>query len=414
MKRLKFLSFLILVVTLTIPANAQILKKLAKKAENAAERTILNRTDREVSKKTDETIDSILTKKTENEKTAESEEIVSDTEESVDLYQNFDFVPGNKIVVYDEFETDQIGDFPAKWDTNGSGEVVTLSSDSKKWLLLSSKATYLPHANKLPLEYTVEFDLYSKGIDRQTSSQAVLELWFDEESGHKKSANVSLVTIPFCQFIDPGIQVRKITGGSQTLFNQINKDIRDKILDKSHVSIAVNKSRLRVWIDENKVIDIPKLLNEGKANYFKLYTRGFKDGTEKVLLTNFKIAEGGVDLRNKLLTQGSFSTTGILFDSGSDKIKAESYGVLKSIAEALQQGDIKIQIIGHTDSDGDDQSNQKLSEMRAAAVKMALVQDYQIQSDLITTSGKGESNPVALNDSSAGKAQNRRVEFVKM
>lgn len=414
MKRLKFLSFLILVVTLTIPANAQILKKLAKKAENAAERTILNRTDREVSKKTDETIDSILTKKTENEKTAESEEIVSDTEESVDLYQNFDFVPGDKIVVYDEFETDQIGDFPAKWDTNGSGEVVTLSSDSKKWLLLSSKATYLPHANKLPLEYTVEFDLYSKGIDRQTSSQAVLELWFDEESGHKKSANVSLVTIPFCQFIDPGIQVRKITGGSQTLFNQINKDIRDKILDKSHVSIAVNKSRLRVWIDENKVIDIPKLLNEGKANYFKLYTRGFKDGTEKVLLTNFKIAEGGVDLRNKLLTQGSFSTTGILFDSGSDKIKAESYGVLKSIAEALQQGDIKIQIIGHTDSDGDDQSNQKLSEMRAAAVKMALVQDYQIQSDLITTSGKGESNPVALNDSSAGKAQNRRVEFVKM
>lgn len=161
-------------------------------------------------------------------------------------------------------------------------------------------------------------------------------------------------------------------------------------------------------------MDVPRLLNEGKASYFKLYPRGFNDNSEQLLITNFKIAEGGVDLRNKLLTEGSFSTTGILFDSGSDVIKPESYGVLKTIAEALGDGELNIQIIGHTDSDGETAFNQQLSEKRAASVKSKLVQDFGISAQRITTSGKGESLPVASNDDAAGKAQNRRVEFVKI
>ncbi|MAM19924.1 MAG: OmpA family protein [Christiangramia sp.] len=418
MKKISILALLAAMLLSSFSAEAQILKKLKKSAERAAERTILNRTDREVSKKTDAAIDSVLKKnESKNANTSSQknpETLESPAESSSSLYQNFDFVPGDKILVFDNFSADNPGDFPAKWDTNGSGEVVNLSNSNDKWLMLANKSSYLPHTQKLPAEYTIEFDLQARGLTTKTSSQAMLELWFDAENGYRKAATSSSVMIPFCLFIDPGIQVRKISNGQQEIYNEIENDIRDVIQNQFHVSVAVNKTRLRVWLNEEKTVDVPRLLNEGKASYFKLYPRGFNDNSEQLLITNFKIAEGGVDLRNKLLTEGSFSTTGILFDSGSDVIKPESYGVLKTIAEALGDGELNIQIIGHTDSDGETAFNQQLSEKRAASVKSKLVQDFGISAQRITTSGKGESAPVASNDDDAGKAQNRRVEFVKI
>jgi len=194
--------------------------------------------------------------------------------------------------------------------------------------------------------------------------------------------------------------------------NIIEKDIRNALPEQMHVSIAINKSRFRMWINENKVVDIPRLVPEGITS-FKLQPRNLRDEIDRIFITNFKIAAGGQDLRNQLLEEGRFSTTGILFNSGSSSIKAESHGVLKRIASMLQQGDISINIIGHTDADGDDDMNFQLSEERAQAVKSILVNQFQVDESLITTEGKGEEDPVAENTSPEGKAQNRRVEFVK-
>ena len=80
----------------------------------------------------------------------------------------------------------------------------------------------------------------------------------------------------------------------------------------------------------------------------------------------------------------------------------------------MQDDSIKLNIIGHTDSDGPDDSNLKLSKERAEAVKTALVNIYNISANRLTTEGKGESEPVAENNTASGKAQNRRVEFVKI
>ena len=74
---------------------------------------------------------------------------------------------------------------------------------------------------------------------------------------------------------------------------------------------------------------------------------------------------------------------------------------------------VQIEIIGHTDSDGDDSLNLALSKKRADAVKNALSQDFGIESSRMTTDGKGESVPVGDNQTPVGKAQNRRVEFIK-
>jgi len=98
----------------------------------------------------------------------------------------------------------------------------------------------------------------------------------------------------------------------------------------------------------------------------------------------------------------------------SDRIKGESYGSVKEIAAVLTENkDLKIQIVGHTDSDGDEAANLDLSKRRAASVKAALANEFKIDASRMETDGKGESQPVDSNDTPAGKANNRRVEFIR-
>jgi len=114
------------------------------------------------------------------------------------------------------------------------------------------------------------------------------------------------------------------------------------------------------------------------------------------------------------MTDGKIVTTGIRFDVNKSTIKPESMGVLNSIAKLMEEHqDIRFSVEGHTDSDGDDASNQKLSEERAASVKNALV-DLGIDTSRFETKGFGESNPVDENSTPEGKANNRRVEFIKI
>ncbi len=127
------------------------------------------------------------------------------------------------------------------------------------------------------------------------------------------------------------------------------------------------------------------------------------------------MATGLPDTRHKLIDEGSFSTTGILFDINSATIKPESYGVIKEIALVLKENpSLKIKVIGHTSSDGDDKANMELSKKRAVAVKDLLVSEFAIDSANIETDGKGETLPVADNSTKEGKEQNRRVEFIKL
>ena len=184
---------------------------------------------------------------------------------------------------------------------------------------------------------------------------------------------------------------------------------------KIKVSIWRQKERLRVYLDQNKVYDLPKAFPAGKTYNTMMY-QIWSDflPQEKYLIGNIKLAVGNPDTRNKLLTEGKFSTTGILFDVNSASIKPESYGTLKEIAEVLKDNpNVKVKIVGHTDSDGNPDYNLKLSKQRADAVKDALTTDFGLEASRMTTDGKGASQPIADNKTPEGKAQNRRVEFVK-
>ncbi len=113
---------------------------------------------------------------------------------------------------------------------------------------------------------------------------------------------------------------------------------------------------------------------------------------------------GEPDTRNKLISEGKFSTTGILFDVNSAAIKPESYGSLKDIADVLKDNaGVHVKIIGHTDSDGDATMNLALSKKRAEAVKSALVSEFAIDASRMETDGKGASDPVAANSTPLAK-----------
>lgn len=102
---------------------------------------------------------------------------------------------------------------------------------------------------------------------------------------------------------------------------------------------------------------------------------------------------------------------GVNFDNNSSKLTAESYPILYDAAKTLLKNpDMKVAIEGYTDNVGSESYNQKLSEKRADIVKKYLVSKGVAESRL-TTSGNGESNPVADNGTADGRAMNRRIEF---
>lgn len=101
----------------------------------------------------------------------------------------------------------------------------------------------------------------------------------------------------------------------------------------------------------------------------------------------------------------------VYFDTGSDKIKAESLPRLDELVTIVKKyPGLKITVEGHTDNVGSAESNQKLSQDRVNSVKKYLV-SKGIEAGRITATGYGETRPIATNETPEGRAQNRRVEI---
>ncbi|MBO6881820.1 OmpA family protein [Winogradskyella sp.] len=349
----------------------------------------------------------------------DGEEEPSNVSDGLEVYSKYDFVPGDKILFFDDFSQDFVGDLPSKWNTNGSGAIVKLNKVEGNWFEL--KAGYrlyvIPDINELPEDYTIEFDVLTSGLSNQTSSGARLHIVLSDTNAFSNGkTHYAAVTLPLGQYAAFNINAYNHFNGKGGMINSgLTADIRDEVKNQPHIAISVTKKRYRLWVNEVKYVDIPRFIEElDVLNYLKFHLYGLKDGEERVFIKNIKVAEGGVDLRRKLLREGKISTNGILFDSGSANIQPQSLGIVRQISQVLMQDEsIKLNIIGHTDSDGSDEANLKLSKDRAAAVKEALVNIYNISADRLTTDGKGETQPVGDNGTTDGKALNRRVEFVK-
>lgn len=119
------------------------------------------------------------------------------------------------------------------------------------------------------------------------------------------------------------------------------------------------------------------------------------------------------ELNAKQTERGLILTLGdVLFETGKSNLRTSAENNLTKLVEFLQQQpDRALVIEGHTDSTGSDTYNQDLSQRRADSVKAYLV-SQGVAPGKITAIGKGESSPVASNDSSSGRQLNRRVEII--
>jgi OOP family OmpA-OmpF porin len=361
----------------------------------------------------------------ENEENSEENAVEEQNQEPQDIkpasvaptlqsYSKFDFIPGAKVIFYDDFTESAVGDFPSSWNTNASGEVVTTNLYPGNWFKMSgSGCIALDEGLKLPDNYTIEYDVITS--PNEEGNEAFEFGFYLYSAENPKDLNEG-GAVPG---LKGGIKMSFGYRGSYSAYDETGYTIDgvkdDAIMEagkKYRLSFWVQKTRLRVYLDQKKIFDLPKVFKAGfQSNQmrFELWESG------NPMITNFRVAAGLPDTRNKLMTEGKLVTYGIYFDVNKDVVKPESYGTLKDIAAVLNEvPDVKAKIVGHTDTDGDDAKNMDLSKRRAASVKAELAKSFGVNADRLETDGMGESQPVAPNDTPVNKALNRRVEFVKL
>jgi outer membrane protein OmpA-like peptidoglycan-associated protein len=183
-------------------------------------------------------------------------------------------------------------------------------------------------------------------------------------------------------------------------------------LDMAKLDFTTRDQNLILKIPTKKKEKLIKQTQDGKPT-FTAETQFLLTNAEDAKRINVTIKE--IVLKYGLLTDGKFVTNAIEFDANSANIKASSNETLKTVGEMLEDfKDMKIKIIGHTDSDGDDNKNLQLSQKRAQSVKDYLLKNYKIDATRLSYEGKGEKTPAMPNTTPEGKAANRRVEFVKI
>jgi OmpA-OmpF porin, OOP family len=396
---------------------------IGRRIENAAKSRVNNKIDQGINKGLNSIEESVTKKKTnkadsikaaEAQKNSNKQSNSVSNNPSLQSYSKYDFIAGDKVLFFEDFSQDAVGDFPALWTTDVAGEVNTLNIAPGNWFnLKSTEGTYWFMKDiDIPKNFILEMDI----VPKKEAPRIAADIVIFGESSHSEMDKAGdpgtcglHVTIEKNIWETKGYKkgvTEKLTGSSTN-----NLVVPEKV---NHVILWVQNRRVRIYHQGSKVLDVPTNIYEGSKFSrlcFKL-SRGASSGS---YISNIKITTAAPDTRNKLLTEGKLVTYGIYFDVNKDVVKPESYGTLKDIAQVLNEvPDVKVKIVGHTDSDGADAANLDLSKRRAAAVKAELAKSFGVNADRLVTDGMGEKQPVAPNDTPVNKAMNRRVEFIKL
>jgi outer membrane protein OmpA-like peptidoglycan-associated protein len=310
----------------------------------------------------------------------------------------YDFVPGDKVLVFDDFSDTDVGEYPAKWTIKGGGgnqvEVVQVGDRrfvKSRYIEQSQPASthWLRYEIKgdMPKNFTIEFDADIAG-DMSVAFSTLRGFggqeieWKAREEGHVRSMNAT-GRLP----VKTGIQ---------------------------HVAIAVSGTQLKLYVGGERVLSDPDGVERPIKRIGISFDQPYRESGNHQMFTGYRLAEGGKPAKQMLAGEGRIVTHGILFDTGSDVIKPESGPTLRTILALLNEDPgLKFAIEGHTDDQGGSKVNGPLSERRAEAVKAWLVKQG-IAAGRLTPKGLGQSKPLDANDTAEGRANNRRVEFVKV
>jgi outer membrane protein OmpA-like peptidoglycan-associated protein len=139
------------------------------------------------------------------------------------------------------------------------------------------------------------------------------------------------------------------------------------------------------------------------------------DGRDVYRLSQLVIPSMKENITETLKETGRAKVYGIFFNFGSADLREESNPILKEIGTILKKNPgYRLRIEGHTDNVGNSEFNKILSRKRAESVKSKIIEMFSIEDARIETEGYGSSKPVLNEDSIEARAQNRRVEIVKL
>ncbi|WP_299211986.1 OmpA family protein [uncultured Dokdonia sp.] len=436
---MKRTSLLIVILALfcSTHAEAQLLKKIKRKLEKKVEQKV----DEQVDKELDDVFDGEKEEKkkkkrkkknkqsSDTETTTQDEDATLDVaEESFEAYSKYDFIPGEKLIAYEDFSTDQIGDLPQKWNTNLSAEVVSLTTIPGNWMRIGQGYgiyVFSEIPTDIPEDFTLEFDvIYDFNPDAWGFKRYLNVVLSDLEDPNQYlgkqnvGKHVTKVTVSVADGSGRGVYLDKKTPNKalnlqgKSAPKEFSKQGTAKVIN--HISILKKGTRMKVYVNEDKVLDIPRAKEDEVVFKTLRFETGITPEDQHYYMSNIKFATG-VHTADRLFENGSYQAHGITFDSGSESIKASSYATLKQIAEVMKANPSKsYKIVGHTDNDGSDDVNVPLSENRAIAVQKILKKEFGVDTSKLQTIGKGASEPLSNENTPTAKAQNRRVEIIQL
>ncbi len=329
-------------------------------------------------------------------------------------WNKFDFVSGDEVIFDDQLANEKIGEFPSQWDlADGYAEVAEINGMK---VIYGTKETgimpYMKEKHYLPDVFTIEFDIYVPQGKRENGYMV------GPETGGNSRYDINLVGENdknvfnlywyhhYWEVQETDVDWKWLSGGE---IKSGNINYAFKYDDFNRVSISFNQRALKVYLNETRIVNIPRC---DAPKSFNIY---FHAGEKEYrFIKDIRIAKGAVPLYDRMMSDGKFITYGITFDVGKATIKPESMGEINRIVQLMNENPtLKFSVEGHTDSTGNATSNQTLSEQRSQAIVAKLV-ELGISADRLTAVGKGQNSPIADNSTDEGRAKNRRVEFVKL
>jgi len=318
------------------------------------------------------------------------------------VYQNYDFVPGDKILFEDNFNEDQDGEFPTHWELKGGQAVLNKVPTGEEGLFLTDGnyvivSPRMKTANYLTDPFTIEYDFFA-----QNEGSFGLITDFKTKGGEEEAPlYISFAEASFTPI--GGNILSKGTAGQDW-----SEDFRNKW---HHIAIACKNHQLKVYIDQTRTLVVP----DTHGDFVSVVFEGIGAQDQPIIFRNVRIASGGeMNMIGKKFTESKIVTHGINFDIDKATIKPESMGTLNMIVQVMKDNpDLKFEVDGHTDNSGTPQHNLTLSQQRADAVKDQLI-NMGVTASRLSSKGLGDTKPISDNTTIEGKANNRRVEFVKI
>ena len=380
-----------------IPVKKKVEKKTEKEANEAVDKTIDKTFDKLFGKKKKKAKEETTTgenPETEGEETAD----VNSDSEPLSAWTKFDFVPGDVVIFEDNQEGEINGEFPSKWDLyHGNVEIAKYGDENVINFPATENGIIVPlMTNKddyLPEKFTLEFDAYFS----EFCTNYKVEIY---DRVNQKVSNAP----PFVGVRATDVHVEGYGG--------TNVEERDQTYPFwKHISISFNIRAFKVYYGEKRTSNIPNLKFDPTG--ITITSRQCHAGNQ-AMIKNIRIAEGSMDLYERIVTEGKIVANGIKFDVNKATLRPESMGVINQIYKLMEEHpELSFSVEGHTDSDGEEAFNQTLSEQRANTVTNKLV-SMGITQHRLFSKGFGELVPIAENTTPEGKANNRRVEFVKI